>query len=438
MPYLFPLSLRGEGTVDIEAVSSYIHRLAEAHAVTVGRLLRHVHSWYCADYPELKSNLTDYGARGALPIYVRPNSTNEHIVKMLIHVTGQQGLRSGTFVALNLALDRSVGTFSRKMRWCPACMAEFEQQGEGGYFKLLWHIQAITHCPTHGLQLQDLCGLCGAAQVGYGYKRECTVCQACGGPLSAGVDQCERGSSWSINGSDLIELVENIACRPAVTFPEGGVRRVVSELFDRAWEQGQEQRFWSLIPRDECLSITTGQRPITLMLARRLAYRLGMTLPNLLHGEVELSSPAIDPIWCERLPAEMVPKKRRSQHNRKSLFKKVSGILKDAKGTSPPPLCEVAKTVGVSTGCLQYHFPVLANDIVKRHREWKRTAKEQKRVAAQAAALVYYSDKTKAIKSRKHALRILREATGLPKNVLRKAIAHVDEGRNYGVHTLKN
>ena len=147
MPYLFPLSLRGVGTLDVEALSSYIYRLAIAHGVSTGRLLTHILSWYGADHPEAREGLSSIYSTGDLSIYIRPNHGTLQMVNLLAHTTGNDRLRCGTFLALQDALDRSVNVFSQRVRWCQACMAEFHKLDDPGYFKLLWHLKAVTHCP---------------------------------------------------------------------------------------------------------------------------------------------------------------------------------------------------------------------------------------------------------------------------------------------------
>ncbi len=311
MAYLFPVALRGVGTADIEAFGPYIHRLADAHGISAGRLLAHVVSWHAAEHPELQQCLAGLHSTTDLCIYVRPNHATQQLVEIFANATGNVELRCGTFLALQDALDRSMDTFTSHTCWCPACMREFEAMEDPGYFKLLWQLQAVTHCPTHGLPLRSTCAVCGSYQNGLGARSDCRTCKKCGSPLSEGQNVGDRAGSWENHGADLIELVELIASDSTLAFPASGVRSVLSAIFDEVWAKEHEGKFWELIPRDECISIVTGHQPVSLMTARRIAFRLGMHLSDLLAGTVTMTSEVLDPAWTSVLPQEMRPRKRR-------------------------------------------------------------------------------------------------------------------------------
>lgn len=425
MPYLFPLPLRGIGTLNVEALSSYIYRLAIAHGVSAGRLLTHILSWYGADHPEAREGLSSIRSTGDLSIYIRPNHGTLQMVNLLTHTTGNDRLRCGTFLALQDALDRSVKVFSRRVRWCQACMAEFSRLDDPGYFKLLWHLKAVTHCPTHGVKLIDKCAKCGSHQGSVGVRHNCTSCCECDAPLSQGLDATEMAASWVNHGADLIELVETIASDPNLAYPTKGVQNVLSAIFDKVWADEQEQKFWSLIPKDECICIVTGHQPVSLTTARRLAFRLGMRLPDLLAGIADTTSGVLEPTWTEVLPAEMRPKKRRKPRDRSKLLKKLHDVLSVHEKTRPPALKTIAREMDVSVGCLHYHFPTQARDIIEHHRSWREERQQRLRLEARSAALAFFTNKKYALerKSRKRALRVLRVETELPKNLLRQEIA---------------
>lgn len=424
---LFPLSLRGVGTSEVEAFSSYLQRLAIAHGVSIWKLLELVRSWYHQDHPDFKDHLGGVFSSPDLSLFVRPNKATHQIVAMLEHVTGNKDFRCGTFLSLNDALDRSVGLFAHRPRWCPACMGEFERAEDTGYLKLLWLLKPISHCPTHGIPLREKCDECGAHQRTSKLGLHFTRCGVCKMRFSRVLETREpENDSWSYQGADLIQLVEAIASDNKLMFPAGGVQRMISALFDKIWAEGDELRFWKILHRDECLSIADGDQPVTLATARKVAFRIGVALPELLMGRVELTSGILDPEWTKELPKDMQPRRRRNRHDRALILQK----LKEATSIdvmSPPSLKQVSKRVGVSVGCLQYHFPAQSRDIVERHHAWNTEQQNRKRIEARAAAMAFFtSDRYgRHPRSRKQALRTLREETGLPKNILREAIAIV-------------
>lgn len=425
-PRLFPLPLRGVGTTEIEALSSYLQRLAIAHGVSVWKLLERVRSWYHRDHPDFVDCLEGVFSSPDLSIFVRPNKATQQIVVILEHVTCNKELRCGTFLSLIEALDRSVGLFAHRPRWCPACMREFERAEDDGYLKLLWFLKPITHCPTHGIPLHEKCDQCGADQRTSKFDPHFTRCSACKMRFSRSLEMQRPQKTWNYQGADLIDLVETIASSKNLMFPAGGVRRMVSALFDRVWAEREELRFWKILPRDECIMIANGDEPVTLATARKLAFRIGVPIPDLLMGRVELTSGILDPEWTKDLPKDMQPKRRRKRHDREHILQKMKQATSDHAG-SPLSLKRVAGRVGVSVGCLEYHFPAQSRDIVTRYHAWKTELQNRKKIEARAAAMTFFtSDRYgRHPRSRKQALRTLRRETGLPKNILREAIAAV-------------
>lgn len=427
MPGLFPLELRGVGSVDIESLSSYIHRLARVHGVTIGQLLRHVYEIYAEDFRSFRQTPPVFKSRGDLAIYIRPNNTTIETIQVLEHATGNKILRSSTFLVLLKALDRSQGVYSGHLRWCPACMGEFEAQGDEGYFKLIWQLKAIQHCPIHGVSLLDKCPHCGNHQGTFSIRAASVHCQNCGKSLSEGVDRQTLSNSWEVEAPDLIDLVDLVSRNSDLEFPAEGVRDVVSYLFDRAWHNQEEKKLWDIIPRDECISIDTGDKPITMTLARRIAHRLGVNLTDLLSGTIDMFGPQLDPAWSTNLPLDIKTKKRRKLHNREQLHQNIIKVINECKKHHPPPLRLVAEKVGVSADCIRYKFPAVAQKIVEKHKKWSEAEQIRKRREARAAAFRYFTDKSSGgiARSRKSAYKKIREETGLPKFLLKTEINEV-------------
>lgn len=424
---LFPLDVRGIGTADVESLGSYLHRLASIHHVSVGRLLDRA--------IELKADLDDqpgdsltrfdnFHSYGGLGVLVRPNETNQRLLSMLMTATGNTDLSSTTFISLRSALHRSMNTFADAIRWCPLCMAEHEAAEDGGYFKLLWSFKAVTHCPDHGVALIEECPGCGQHQSGLGRKGPCVRCSHCGGSLGQIPGPLDVMPSWQRTHGDLQTLVEKIANEPTVSFPTNGVESVVSQLFDIAWDRGEEAQLWQLIPRDECLAIVHGQIPMTLAHARLLSFRLRIDLVDLLSGEAIQADDLFDGDW-RPVPSDLKRKKRRAKHDRRQILERVKAIVDRGGQDAPPPLRQVANAVGVSTGHLRYQFPMVAKDIVETHKAWKARVLRQQSITAKAEVMKFAAEcfATNQPLSKKRALATIRANTAIPKHTLRKAIA---------------
>lgn len=422
MSFLFHLPLRGLGTVDVEALGSYIHRLAEAHGVSVNQLLKYAFKWYQNQNPDFRQDMPAIQSNGSLAVYVRPNNATQEMVDVLSCAASAPELRSGTFLALNDTLHRSTGVFSKHFRWCPSCMKEFIKSGDPGYFKLIWHLNDITNCHIHGDTLTDSCPHCGSHQDGYGPKKSCTHCQKCNQPLLKSHYSIDNQNTWELHGADLIDLVDEISRDPNLLYPSNSVRHLVSELYDRAWNNETHENLWKLIPRDDCIRIDSGNMPVTMIVARRTAFRLGMKLTDLLWGDIEQSNHILDPSWTDTLPEEISPKKRRRVHDRDAIFEKLVSILNQPPAIFPS-LAKIASETGTSDGYLKYRFPILSKRIIERYQQWKIERRLEMENKARDAALKYFTEEEEgSVRSRKQAFREIRKRTGLPKHLLRKEI----------------
>jgi len=427
MTIFFPVKLRGVGSVDVESFSSYLHRLAHCHGVSISKLLIYAFEHFSDVSGGDKKAPPIFHSRGDLTIYVRPNPVTRKTVEVVEFVTGNDNLKSGTFLSLESSLNRSVDVFSSRMRWCTDCMAEFNEQGDSGYFKLIWHLKSIKHCPTHGTQLLDECPHCGGHQGLYGKRTDAILCQRCRGNLGVQKEILCHANSWEVESPDLLNLVKEISRDSELDFPGNGVKNIVSHLYDEAWRNEQESEFWNIIPKNECIGIDSGQIPMTLTTARRIAFQLGVDLVSLLTGAIGQCSGLLDSDWFSRLPREIKPRKRKKPHDRTRIHKGVISVLKRCKRTHPIPLRMVAKEVGVTVGCLQYHFPVLSHKIVEDYKIWHKCELLRKRQEARSEALKFFTDRESSgpLQSRKSAYKAIREKAGFSKFMLKEEINEV-------------
>lgn len=423
---LFPVRLLGAGTPEVESLSSYASRLAATHETTIGRVLRLAFG-FRGRRREFPATLPSYVLDpGPISYLVRPSAAVAAIVDRLSDATGQTNLRSGTFLCLKEALNRSMGAFSPRVRWCPDCMAEFDGAGTEAYYKLVWQLAHVKVCPIHRVPLEHRCPACGRGQHGYGARQACSRCARCGEALERGGGIRLPSPSWIGEASELARLVERCSAEPDLVFPSGGVQRVVSELFDRAWTADGDLHLWKLVPRDECLMIIDGSRPVTLHTAQRLAFRLGINLTDLLEGVLRETTGVLNPAWTAELPRSMKTTQRGRRHDRARLLKCIDEAL-TAPQIRPAALADVARAAGVSKQCLQYHFPAQCAELVHRHNAWRRREARRKDLEAQAAVLSALGRNALRLRrsSRKAILRRLRAETKLPKNILLRAIKEV-------------
>ena len=420
---LFRVEPIGRETEEVEGFSSYLLRLAKAHGVTLGRLLTELKSAYAVENPEWRERTVTDANPATLPEMVRPIYSAAELLEVVEHYTGVSGLRATTFQSLREACYRSVGLFHHHMRWCPECFKEDIALGMTPYFRLIWSFKDVKYCHKHDVPIVTRCPKCYSRQNSVSRVRGIHICRNCETLLLEKHRNEEvKAHTGRADYRDLRDLTGFVASNPMLIFEDGAARRLLQAIFDRVWELEEEREFWKILPKEQSLMISYSDKKLTLKMLRRIAYRLGISLPGLLAGEVDCWTAQLDPRWLSELPANLNPAKRRKRHDRDALLERLRDYRRTVDPAKPPPLVAVAKELGISTGGMEYLFPAISKEIKQAFQDWKVEEKERKRLEATAAVFEYLAS-DRSPKSRKDALRVIRGQTGLPKNVLRDVIS---------------
>lgn len=414
------LPIQGEGTAEIESLSSYLLRLAVLHAVAPGTLVRIMLDRLPAEplAVERKAFLVPISA------FIRPNATTESMVRALSVSTGMPApqLECMTFLATKEALDRAQRAFSQHLRWCPACLREQQTSGSPVYFKLAWQLQMIETCDIHGVRLRDSCPACAAKQAGQWSRDRLDLCCRCAASLSQAP---VLGELSAHRYRQLHELIAYIATHPGIRFSKSGVARVLSTLLDEAWRHHEEGSLYRLIPRDECLRFASPEEPITIQVALRIAFRLRVPVVALLHGDISGTNRPLLPSADEPLPKVIAPIPRGAHARIEQVSPIVSGAVTGAESGSPMSLKMLARTAGVSVGYLRYRFPAWVRQIAACNSAAHRLSQAQVagRIRAQVDEIeAELLGQNGGILSRKQALRRVIKRSGLPKHRVRAEI----------------
>lgn len=186
---LYALPPIGVGTLAVEALSSYVGRLAAAHRVSCGALIRQVIA------PRI--------ARGRSRPTSVPRALNgdgSHAVAWAAAVGELVGLAE--IDRLTLAGASSLLCFGRvvseRRRWCPACLSDFFEMGSPVYEPLVWSVARVEGCAWHACRLECQCPRCGGrgpwllARSNAGY---CPHCDQWLGARSTGEQRGPTGGS---------------------------------------------------------------------------------------------------------------------------------------------------------------------------------------------------------------------------------------------------
>lgn len=159
--HLAPIGVR---TPEVENLTSFMMRLAAAHCVETGDLIRQeiVPRLNCSD--RLKSE------NGPLAFAFYPIRYTQTVngvgpgvarwVGVLESLACQSELQLLTVFPWRNLLTRQL--LMRKTRaWCPDCYADSKDQHEPIYEKLIWTLIPVSACMKHQSLLEETCPFCG-------------------------------------------------------------------------------------------------------------------------------------------------------------------------------------------------------------------------------------------------------------------------------------
>lgn len=181
--YLYSLPPIGRGTPLVESLTSYIQRLAEAHAVETGTLVNHelrsrvpfAKGKRSGQVPTKPSRLSFY-----LEAY-RLNGTGDRTrrwVSMLEELTQVRRLDLLTALPWVYAIDRRQ-LLRTNRTWCSSCYESWRSSGRPVYEPLLWMLQVVTVCLDHRQPLDSLCPVCGRTQYVLSSRSRLGHCSRC-------------------------------------------------------------------------------------------------------------------------------------------------------------------------------------------------------------------------------------------------------------------
>lgn len=191
---LYNLEPKNIGTPYTESLTSYIARIAQAHHISVGKLLKSVIEPHL-EHVYLKAELSKGNNKNTVQYINENNLVTLDYVRTLDKITGRTDL-------IYLTLLNWQGIFNRNIvgeykKWCPICFEEMKENDTAVYEPLLWIINAINKCDIHKVKLEEFCSKCNKrmphlhSQVIVGY------CQYCGQWLGS-----STGKSSPLNESE--------------------------------------------------------------------------------------------------------------------------------------------------------------------------------------------------------------------------------------------
>ena len=167
----YDLAPIGLGTAFVESLSGYIVRLAEAHAVSAGRLAATAVS-DAAKPGEVDLAHATYTINGV-------GVSAKQWVHALESMTLRSDLRYLTLLPFQQLFPQPL-LFRGLRAWCPACYELRASQGEPIYEPLLWCLRFVEVCPRHRRLLATTCPRCRRSQQPLSAVSRAGFCSRCG------------------------------------------------------------------------------------------------------------------------------------------------------------------------------------------------------------------------------------------------------------------
>jgi len=159
---LYHLKPLGIGTPNVESLTGYLKRLAEAHSVSVGILL------VKEIIPSVKKGKPQNGLDDFLGKDARFLNSFSKLSKETVRTLEEKTFIDGlTYLTMGIWEDVLNSTYMLReyQAWCPICHEESLDLERPIYEQLLWNFRDIEICMKHQVKLVDRCPYCNS-QIG--------------------------------------------------------------------------------------------------------------------------------------------------------------------------------------------------------------------------------------------------------------------------------
>ena len=372
----------GMGTAMGESLTSYLARLAAAHCVYPGILLREM------ILPMLEEAETQDNGPEQHPLWRRDGSGSH-----LINVTGsraQAALQvletltmrtdlSGLSLASLTEILPLRGLTRSRLAWCPMCYEEWQANEQIVYDPLLWKFREVSLCVRHGVRLQTFCPHCVRSLPHLAWRSRPGYCPFCAWPLFG--EQAERQESidpatpefvWQQWITETLGTV--VAHLPSV---QGGPRRrrirlVINHVVERL-TGGNIAAFARLLglSRNTIENWCQGKRIPEMDMLLRLCYRLKLPLDEVLFQDAETHQPCLQTPF----PGTCFQPRKRTAIDKEQIFH----LLEEAAGSTEDPspsLQEVGQRLGYQPTTLYKINRAACHAIAERFTAYRRELRE--------------------------------------------------------------
>ena len=381
---LYHLPPQGIGTSMVESLSSYVSRLADAHAVPSFTLIREILDPLMPTQQRLYYKLTRYAFQSH-----GVTSYTQAWIHALEQATQHVDIKRLTLLPWSpLICVRHL--LRRQKTWCPHCYTNWQTHQQPLYEPLLWSLNAVTVCPQHHTLLVERCPheACGRTLPFLSPHYRTGYCAYCCGWLGVSVPGAtstpDRVSPDELARQGWIthSIGEMLAVGPPV--PEELALEKFQKMlrhYIKKYADGSIRTFGKMIMTDpQTIYLWSHSRSrITIPQLLNLTYQLNTTPLQLLTDGLEniTEHQCRLPLLRSNLFVKVKSLRRRGETTQ--LRYKLSLLMKQNR-SAPPSVAEISRQLNVHQSTLYRHFPNECRQIRQRYLAWqlkKRTDKKR-------------------------------------------------------------
>lgn len=384
---LYCLEPIGVGTPNVESLTGYVQRLAQAHGVSSGKLIFSEISVLTGQrYLATKNKYERSLPATNTPALNGTKSMATRWVQALETLTQQTNLNSLTMLPWGEVISQR-GLLRRYRAWCPLCYDQWRVAGQVIYEPLIWALDVVIICPSHHQNLQTYCPYCQQQLPLLSVNSRPGFCSKCEAWLGV-PKQAKAFNSKLLSKAELdwqLVVVENvgelIATTPHLLFPlpRARIKEAISSCIDQT-VGGKATTFAQLfkIFHKTVISWQTGEEIPKMNALLQIIYWLEIPLIDFLTKEdIAINS--------NRIATQLESKKQRRRENYQKQplnLKRIQQTLLAALEEKPPPaLTKVIKKLGYTgSGTFYKYFRDLCHRIVARHTNYRKVKQEERKL----------------------------------------------------------
>lgn len=356
----------GLGTGQVESLRSFLLRTADAHCISPGTLVRFLEQ----EHAEFRC-----GQKVKRPFFKQSRicgvgEAAKSWASAAGFGTGRDNLEQLTFLPLRYVLP-PVSSMSPTRRWCPICVSMHPDYTRV-YEPLLWCLQAVSACPSHGVLLVSHCG-CGGESSRPPWERKLHpgVCPHCGRTLisektAASMPAPARAVREAKLAADLLLLGQQGRIGPAARTAFVDFLVSAAEQLDAGGRKAFARRLGC--SPGQVKGWMDGHHKLTLRNVLHIISTLGAGVERAFISGVYIADTGAAAVGAG------ARKKQIRQRADVDWSRRLAALVEAQHNEPPPSLASVGKKLGVSARTLREKWPEHCRAVAKRYTDWKQSA----------------------------------------------------------------